>query len=268
MFFYNFDRVGKGINPNTPKKTGFAWYMDILGREFWAMMWLNTMFLLYSIPIFTIGASTAAMNTVLLRMLRDKPVDAVSDFRDAFRANFKQSTVVFIIQIAVYCLLAINLTFYGAMSNAAHTLIIVFIAVFSFANLYVMPLLVAVELKIPHIFKNSFILFFLNGKYSLMTAVISGGICFLMLWFFPFSVLLLFLGGIVLPQYTNLFLTHYGIEKYCYPKTPEELEAEAMAAEAMETVSLDEEKQLQEDIQRLEAEEDALQKKIDAHKEQ
>lgn len=261
MFFYNFDRVGKGINPNEPKKTGFAWYLDILGREFWAMMWLNTMFLLYSLPVFTMGAANAAMNTVLLRMLKDKPVDAVSDFRDAFRENFKQSTLVYLIQIAMYALLLVNLGFYGAMSSAANTVVLVVIGFFFFVNLYVMPLLVSVELKIPHIFKNSFFLFFLNGKYSLLTAVISGGVTFLSVWYFPFSLLPLFLGGIVLAQYTNLFLTHYGIEKFCYPKAPEEEEEEEVI------IPLTEEEQLQLEIQQLDIEKEALQKKIDAHEE-
>ncbi|MFI3253209.1 MAG: DUF624 domain-containing protein [Eubacteriales bacterium] len=216
--FYQFQKEGKGIDPNAPKKTGFAWFLDIIFREFWAMLWLNFLFLVYSLPLFTIGASYAAMNTLLLRMVRDQPVDAFRDFREEFGKNFKQSTLVFLLQVLVAVVLGVNLLFYREENQILEIFIWSLIFLFALVNMYVTPVMVSIELKIPHIFKNSFLLLFLNGKYTLLASLLWLVIGFIHLWFYPVSIFPVILFSIVFMNFINCFLTFYGIKKYCYPQ--------------------------------------------------
>lgn len=68
----------------------------------------NLLFLLCCIPIFTIGASSAAMYTVLLRFLQGDEPDILKTFFRAFRGNFKKATLVWIGMLAVAATLGLN----------------------------------------------------------------------------------------------------------------------------------------------------------------
>lgn len=58
---------------------------------------LNLLFILCSIPIVTIGASITAMYTVTLKMVEKKEGYIASSFFKAFKSNFKQSTIIWLI---------------------------------------------------------------------------------------------------------------------------------------------------------------------------
>lgn len=71
---------------------------------------LNIIFLLTSLPIVTIGASITAMNSVCFK-LREKRVGyIVDDYFNAFRGNFKNSTITWIVFLCylVTLVMAIN----------------------------------------------------------------------------------------------------------------------------------------------------------------
>ena len=61
------------------------------------LMILNLLFLVFCIPVVTIGASATAMYTVLFRMADDSCSGTIAAFWNAFRANFKKSTLIFLI---------------------------------------------------------------------------------------------------------------------------------------------------------------------------
>lgn len=236
--FYNFDRIGKGINPNTPKKTGFALFVDIIYREFWAMLSLNLIFLLYCIPIVTIGASYAAMNSLLVRMVRDKPVDVWYDFRITFKENFTQGTIIFFLQIIAVCIIMINLEFYST-AHPLFPIVTGIVGIFlGLMNLYLIPLAVSVKLPLKNIFKNSFYLIFLSLKYTLMAGLVGGVFCFFLVWYFPYSIMHYLLFSCVFVPFIICFLTHYGISKYCYAPTEEQLQVQIQEQKEKEAKEL------------------------------
>lgn len=61
---------------------------------------LNCIFLLSSIPVFTIGAAATAMYTVIFRMGTDKEAGVMKAYFRAFRENFKQSTILWLLLLA------------------------------------------------------------------------------------------------------------------------------------------------------------------------
>lgn len=72
---------------------------------------LNLLFLICSIPIFTIGASAVAMYTVMFRYLREDEPAIVKGFFTAFKENFKKATLLWLVLLAVAVTLAFNFYF-------------------------------------------------------------------------------------------------------------------------------------------------------------
>ena len=59
------------------------------------LLLLNFLFIITSIPIFTIGASLCALYSVNLKMTRKEESYVIKDFFRSFRQNFRQATPSF-----------------------------------------------------------------------------------------------------------------------------------------------------------------------------
>lgn len=233
MFFTNYNKAGKGIDPNAPKKEGFAWFLDIFLREFWAMLYLNILFLVSCIPLVTIGASYGAMYSVLIRMVRDQPVDAFPDFKEAFAKNWKLSTKVFIVQILAVMLLFINYEFYNQVNPFLHVVVGMVAVFMAFTNIYLLVVSVSVELGLKHVIKNSFLLVFLNMKNTLICTVYFVLMGVMLIYFPLIFILYFFLGGFAITGFVTCFLAYCGIEKYCYFRQEEDTETPLSHEEEM-----------------------------------
>ena len=69
-------------------------------RNAWDLMILQLLWIICSLPIFTMGPSTSALFSVMLKIARDEPVSAARDFFAAFKSNFKQALVLGLISLA------------------------------------------------------------------------------------------------------------------------------------------------------------------------
>ena len=58
---------------------------------------VNILWLVFCIPVFTIGASTAAMYRVTLNLVRGEGGGVVRSFWASFKLNFKQGVLLFLI---------------------------------------------------------------------------------------------------------------------------------------------------------------------------
>ncbi len=76
--------------------------MDKMGD----LMILNFLFMFFSIPIFTIGASMTALYTVTFKMLDETEGNIVKNFFKAFKSNFKQATIIWLVVFAAGAFLA------------------------------------------------------------------------------------------------------------------------------------------------------------------
>lgn len=75
-------------------------FMQVLSRLS-DLVILNILFLLTSIPLFTLGASAAALYTAAFRMLRNKEEPLVKGYFRAFRENFRQGTALWLLFLFV-----------------------------------------------------------------------------------------------------------------------------------------------------------------------
>jgi len=90
---------------------GFFSYDGFLVRILTKVMYvvsLNLMFLICSIPIFTIGAANTAMYTVLQRYHQGEEPPIIKGFFRAFRDNFKSATLVWLVMLALGGTLGLN----------------------------------------------------------------------------------------------------------------------------------------------------------------
>lgn len=76
--------------------------MDRMGD----LMILNFLFIFFSIPIFTIGASTTALYSVTFKLLDETEGNIVKNYFKAFKSNFKQATAIWIIVLLAGLFLA------------------------------------------------------------------------------------------------------------------------------------------------------------------
>lgn len=85
-------------------KLGYLWYLDIL-------------FLVTSLPVFTIGVSITAMNYACMKLIDDEGTVTGNYFK-SWKENFKQGTALGLIYIAFGALLALALIFYNRMDSS------------------------------------------------------------------------------------------------------------------------------------------------------
>jgi uncharacterized membrane protein YesL len=71
-------------------------------------MLLSVLWILFSLPVFTIGASSAALYNTANKYLRKNKGKLIKTFWSSFKENFKRSTLIWLISMAVMALLSID----------------------------------------------------------------------------------------------------------------------------------------------------------------
>lgn len=69
---------------------------------------LNALWILFSIPIFTIGASTTALYAVSVKLMRDSEGAVYKQFVRSFKQNFKQATQLWLILLTLGIFLGVD----------------------------------------------------------------------------------------------------------------------------------------------------------------
>lgn len=145
------------------KQEGGSRLVAVFGT-FGDICWLNVLWLLTSIPIFTIGASTTAIYTVMLKIIDKKEGKITRSYFDAFKSNFKQATIEWLIVLVI--LVGIGGEFYfayaleytGAVATFYVGLVIVELIVLALTLPFLFPLTAKFENSVWNMFKNSFLL--------------------------------------------------------------------------------------------------------------
>lgn len=52
---FDYSKEGPGVDKNAPKKKGFVVFFEIYFRKFWKLICANLLYVLFTIPILTIG---------------------------------------------------------------------------------------------------------------------------------------------------------------------------------------------------------------------
>ncbi len=142
------------------------------------MFILNLIYVISCIPIITIGASTTALYYTTLKMAENKESYVWRDYWNAFKQNFRQATVIWIIEFAACAVVVLDLMIAGGLSTQLGTVIaitVVVIAIFLvLLGLYVFPLLARFENTVIKTMKNAVLIAIRHLPSTILIALIHG----------------------------------------------------------------------------------------------
>lgn len=254
IFFKDYEASGPGIAKDAPQKEGGALFFQILFSKAWHLAGINLLHYLFLLPLtlgfaavsfiknvsiltivlillglitaVTIGPATAAMTRVIRSFVIQKHTFVFRDFFKAFRANFKKAAIIGVLDmfifasaiasLYVYPMMAqemSNKLFYGAMIITLSLALVVIMM-----NFYIWPMLVATDLSLKDLIKDSFVLAFVGMKTNLLTfvicAVITAAMCVLALAYPSAFLMLIPLIPAALICYIVTFNCYPLIQKY------------------------------------------------------
>lgn len=131
-----------------------------------------------SIPIFTIGASTTALYYAVNKSVRHNRGYAWKEFLTAFKSNFKQSTVVWLMILALYILGAVDCYILSMMgeaisfSNILMGIIIALMILVTMWVIYLFPYMARFESERKVVMKNSALIAIANIFWTILLLVI------------------------------------------------------------------------------------------------
>jgi uncharacterized membrane protein YesL len=185
------------------------------------LMILNILVLIPSIPVITIGAALTAMHYVLIKMVRNEETYITKMFFKSFKENFLQSTIEWIIIMAVFGVFAADYFIFVRSGQEFSTVFMIAILAVSvlvmMSIMYVFPLQARFYNTIGKTFKNSVLIMILNFPKSILMFIL-----------YMLPVVLLFISSFATP-----FLIMFGVSVpglgavYLYRKVFERFEPEA-----------------------------------------
>lgn len=151
--------------------------------------YLNILWFICSIPIFTIGASTTALYYTCLKIVRNEEGNVTKTFFKSFKENFRQATVIWLILFVIGSFLAFdfyvlyNLRLNTAMPMAAFwtillAILIGAIIIYLIVLFMVFPLQASVINTTPNMFKNAFLI----GTHYLFAPILVFAVHFAMFY--------------------------------------------------------------------------------------
>lgn len=137
---------------------------------------INLLFVLCSLPVLTLGASATAMHYTLRRWHEDTG-NIVKDFFHAFRLNFRQSTVLWLVFLVLAAALICNYWLVSGWTGTLYQVVMVMLMVVS--ALLIMwvsvcfPFLARFDNTTSQIAKNALLIALISPARTLIAAVVN-----------------------------------------------------------------------------------------------
>ena len=185
------------------------------------ILFLNILWLLCSIPIITIGASTTALYYCMLKISRKNDAGMAAMFFKSFRQNFKQGcalTVVFAVSgVILYMNFQACALIEGIFVKCIKILIVALLIVFGLIVSYAFPLLAQFDNTVKNTLKNSLLLAISNIKKTIPIFIINA-IPIVVFWKLPYTFVfclpLLLTFGVALIAFINSKILIGVFDKY------------------------------------------------------
>lgn len=140
---------------------------------------LNILWLVCSVPVITIGASTSALYSVMMKIVRKKEGYIVSAFIQAFKDNFKKSTIMCIVFLLFCAVIILDFlaakTFGNNVGIVLCGLFLIFGIILVGIAVYTFSLQALYENTIMNTLKNAFILTFVRLPYTILILLVTVG---------------------------------------------------------------------------------------------
>ncbi len=210
--FNNYQKEGRGVSKDQ-KTPRFLLFFQILFRKFWNLIVVNMLYLVFCIPIVTIGPATAAHTKIMRNYAREEHAFIWGDFFETFRKNFKQAFIYSVVDFFVtafllfdsYVLLQQTKQMNFVMIALSMAAIFLTFTVWTFMRYYIYNMMITFRLTFKQLIKNAFIFcwagFFRNLFITLILAALT-----LLLIFNVDLIVLLALCILIYPTFCNYFI--------------------------------------------------------------
>jgi len=138
--------------------------------------YLNVLCFICCLPIITAGASTTALYYVTLKIAKNEEGNVTKSFFRAFRANFRQGTVIWLILLGSGIILGLDgyifyhMRFENAFWTIGAAVFMVLLAAYAIILMYIFPLQARFENTVRMMFINSILI---GMRFLLCTALMA-----------------------------------------------------------------------------------------------
>ncbi len=141
------------------------------------LMWLNVLAVLCCIPIVTVGASMTALHYMVLKLARNEEGYITRGFFNSFKRNFKQATIIWLIQLAVTIVLVVDFYVMSQAQNNLHmvwqVLIMIVVVMVVLTSTFVYPVLAKFDNSTIKTIKNAFFMSLLQLPKAILMILMS-----------------------------------------------------------------------------------------------
>ncbi|HHV50484.1 MAG TPA: DUF624 domain-containing protein [Clostridiales bacterium] len=179
---FDYSKPGPGVSKNAPKKKPFIVFFEIFTRKFWKLIVANLLFVLFSLPVVTMGLAFTGLSYITRNFAREKHAFIGSDFVDTIKKNWKQGLAAGLINLIVQLILIFDIYFFfqndnGIFGSIMLAVILSIALIFTFMKYYIYFLIVTFKLKLKQVYKNSLIFAFAGlGRNFLLFLIF--GLCY------------------------------------------------------------------------------------------
>ena len=175
---------------------------------------LTVLWVVCSLPVITIGASTTSLYYVTLKIAEGKEGYLCRYFFRTFKENFRQSTIVWLIMLVIGVFFGLDLYYYYHLPMKAAVVIFWLFFVLTVFYLFVLsiifPLAARLDVSVKKLFFMAFMVSLKNFSWVMLMIVLTA--CMIAIGLFVFWPVLLFsVGGIA-------YVNSYILTKVVFPR--------------------------------------------------
>lgn len=142
-----------------------------IGNILFYLLVSNFLWIIFSLPLFTIGASTTALFYVIGKAVRDEDVKIIKDYWKSFKQNFKQATIIWMIIAVIFFIVYSNISNIKIFGNMSRFILPVQVAILielGIVTIYIFPILSRYNMTMINAFKSSFFM----GNRNIITTLL------------------------------------------------------------------------------------------------
>ncbi len=233
--FNNYMKEGKGVSKDE-KTPRLILFFQIFFRKFWNLIIINLLYVLFCLPVVTIGPATAALTKLMRNYAREEHAFIWGDFIETFKKNFKQAFLYSVLDLFVVAFLVLDFMAVSSLSNQVMTVlslaaILLSFTIWTFMRFYIYNMMVTFRLTFKQLLKNAFIFcwvgFFRNLFIFIVIAAVTIFTIYLNYIYQLFVFALIYFSFV---WYLTNFMVNPLIKKHMIdgydPKTGEKIEEE------------------------------------------
>lgn len=180
---------------------------------------LNILFIICSLPVFTIGASMTALYSVTLKMVKNEESYIFSSFFSSFKNNFKHSTISWLVLLATSIVIWMDYRILGVSGGTLSRIfsaVLIPICIFLLLiSIYIFPFIARFENTIRNSWKNAFLISIAQLPYTaLLLLLLALAAAFTLFFNFQITGFVWFIMGFSGLAYLNSFLLRRAFRRF------------------------------------------------------